>query len=1274
VRRHEPASLLNLASLGRLFLPVVILLLVLQTAASPVAFAQDGPGTFREAVSVDVETQVVKTLETAREHIVEGQWEPAVSILQELIDSSGDTLVSVEPGRYWNTSDYCHLLISQFPATGVEAYRDRVDAQAKEWFESGQQALDETLLLRVVDSAFNSSVGDDALWLLGELAFERGQFALARQYWSLLVPSLGPKTSDADEPDNRENSVSKQLGYLTHPDPSVSREEVLARLVLCSIFENDQPRAQSELNVCREQFPDSTGTIAGRTGKLADVLADVLLESGQWQNGEPIANLSVAPGGRSNRGGQPKPAPKTDQLIWQRTLPHNRFEGPSPRTALATEKPPAYFPLATDDAVFVCGPDSVFAFDLATGRPKWPIDDNDEGRIFTNILERPVTPHLPSAGLAWYALCVSEGRLYARMGPPVMRRSRNEGNTFSEIVGLDVDRREGELVFHVTSDVLDPEAESPEATSWSFEGAPLVSNGRVYISARRGFPEDETIVACFDAKSSRLLWRRRVCASLKSASDRFNLIGQNLLTLGDGRLFLTTGTGAIAALDAENGRLLWVVTYQPNDSETANELSDPRRHGLAPCLFHRGVVYAAPDDSNLLLALDATTGQPVWRQPFPDRVLQIVGVVNSRLILCGQSVWAVDSGTGQPAWPERIGFTDPAGRGYGRPALSHDFLYWPTHDEILRIDHRTGRLSGRILLREDFGLSGGNLVIADGKLLIAQPNGLIALGSLADNSESQTEPAEKPRLRSETQPGTASRSRQKISTRLADDFRPLSKKGRDVPSPPKATKNSHGTLLSGERARVRGTVERTVQIPLTLTLSPAREVNSEVFAFQRSTGDFVRTSQVSASVAAVAKEVTSSDTANETVDQPFWPARRAWQATLPDNADVWFPEAASKSEAIGPVVTTAAQMQILDPADGRKRWSVNISTPFDHVVSTGNALTFASSSTIVARSLQDGSLLWRRILRANKSGRIDMVSGNTKHQFLVITESQILTLNAQTGDTIWSWPDAARSRSASKPAAARIPAEWTFSQNQILYRPAGAANYVLIDPADGRMLRRGPLPFAASSLLKLSSPGSRSEIAILGVDSQHRVQLTRLAELGSHWEHKPSGHSQGPPAILSNGRMVIVIDDRQFAARLDPETGHALWRRPLCATPLRNVEKVTALESGQLFAVSDQVARAFSLDDGSQNWQTYLGPGRWQTRYANEALICIQTGPDERLAETGSHRSSIAILDATSGRLLQRLKFGTELRDTDVDIHDDRCHVRSGNQLIGFEPWPAISK
>ncbi len=819
-----------------------MMLIGLHSAMPSICLAQNTSATFREAVSIDVETQVVKKLETAREHIIEGQWDTAVSILQELIDSSGDSLVPAEPGRYVNTGDYCHLLISLFPEVGQTAYRNRIDAQATEWFETGQQTFDERPLLRVVNSAFNSTVGDDALWLLGELAFEQGRFALARQYWSLLVPSV----ENHAEPENAEalenrNAADSRQNYLTHPDPSVSREEVLARLVLCSIFEGDRARAESELAICQVDFPDAAGTLAGTTGKFVQILADVLAESARWSNAEDFAHAQAAPGGRPSRIGLPGPTPRTQELIWRRSIPKNRFHGPASRTALETESPPPFFPLAGHDAVFVCGADSVFAFDLSTGRPKWAIDENDDGSIFSNVLERPVTPHLPSAGLAWYSLCLSEGQIYARTGPPVMRRSRNEGNSFSEIIGLDVAEREGELVFHVTSDVLDPDAESPEATSWSFEGTPLVSDGRVYVSARRGFPEDETIVACFDANSSRMLWKRKLCASLKTAGERFNLIGQNLLTLGDGRLFLSTGTGAIAALDASTGRLLWVVTYQTKGTETPQELSDPRRHGLTPCVYHRGNVYVAPNDANIVYALDATTGQPVWTQQYPDLILHIVGVVDGRLILSGQSVWAVDASTGASAWPQRIGFADPAGRGYGRPALSYDFLYWPTRDEILRIDHRRGNVVGRIRLREDFGQSGGNLVIADGKLLIAQPEGLVALG--ANSSSSAVSPKSERSFPIHSKPVAMSTPRM-LARRPESFVRNVSLQVSSVEQP----------------AELKVLSELPDSTDRTFSVGPGDDLS---------------------------------------LHARLWPAQRAWHVTLPDKSAVWFPNKQPDSPSVG---------------------------------------------------------------------------------------------------------------------------------------------------------------------------------------------------------------------------------------------------------------------------------------------------------------------------------------------------------------------------------------
>ena len=48
-------------------------------AVPATATAQD-PVRFRTLVSVDVEPRVVRILETAREHIREGQWEQAIPI------------------------------------------------------------------------------------------------------------------------------------------------------------------------------------------------------------------------------------------------------------------------------------------------------------------------------------------------------------------------------------------------------------------------------------------------------------------------------------------------------------------------------------------------------------------------------------------------------------------------------------------------------------------------------------------------------------------------------------------------------------------------------------------------------------------------------------------------------------------------------------------------------------------------------------------------------------------------------------------------------------------------------------------------------------------------------------------------------------------------------------------------------------------------------------------------------------------------------------------
>ena len=148
-------------------------------------------------MSVATDSQVMKRLGTARDHLDAQEWEQGLPILQQIIETAGDTLLAVETGRYWNAADFCHLLISEIPGQGLAVYRDRVDPQAAEWLKMAEKTLNPALFERVVRTAFNSSSGDDALWHLGSLAFEQGRYVVARQHWQLLVAPARPAPEDA---------------------------------------------------------------------------------------------------------------------------------------------------------------------------------------------------------------------------------------------------------------------------------------------------------------------------------------------------------------------------------------------------------------------------------------------------------------------------------------------------------------------------------------------------------------------------------------------------------------------------------------------------------------------------------------------------------------------------------------------------------------------------------------------------------------------------------------------------------------------------------------------------------------------------------------------------------------------------------------------------------------------------------------------------------------------------------------------------------------------
>ena len=681
--------------------------------AAAVVLAQPPERSFQESVSLNTDSTVVKRLGMVQDYLAEERWDDAVELLQDLAGTAGDVLVPVEPGRYISTSLYCNLVLANLPPQGLVAYRARVDPHARQWLDEGRARGDDALLLRVVDRAFASSYGDDALLLLGQQAWDDRSLGLARHRWQQILP-----------PEERA-AAGEPLAELRYPDTDLSLAEVHARLVLCSLLEGDVDRAARERSAFGESNPDAEGTLAGRTGRLAEILDAVAAEAREW--GVPPLGAGTQTFALNLERNQVLPAGvDVGAPVWSVDLPKAVFTNSQARLALHEAGPLTCYPVVHGDMLLVSDGTRLYAMNLKTGRPWYEIARPDGGTdgalprdalLYEPAVEPPL-PIQPAVGVPRYTLTLHEGRVYAKLGSPVTGRSARELRALpSDLVCFDPLLDEGRLLWRVPASEL--------GEGWTFEGSPVVADGRVFAVIRRRQPQTQINVACFEADTGRLLWNRNVGAVVGDIDEGQNLITHLLLTLAEESLYLSTDVGAIAALEPRDGHLRWVATYESHAFDENEKHS--RRQGLTPCLYYRGRIIVAPNDSDLVMALDAEDGRFLWRTALPDGVRHILGAADDRVVLGGSRLWALNVDRGEIVWVSANHGGDPEADGYGRGLLAGDEVYWPKRGSIDIRDQRTGRPVDVIDLRTR-GSAGGNLLIAGDRLVVAEPDRLIVFG------------------------------------------------------------------------------------------------------------------------------------------------------------------------------------------------------------------------------------------------------------------------------------------------------------------------------------------------------------------------------------------------------------------------------------------------------------------------------------------------------------------------------------------------------------------
>ena len=662
-------------------------------------------------------------LDRAKALLAARQWEEAVGSLRELMDRAGDKLTAVTPHRFIPLRDYGHLLLSQLPPEGLAVYRRQVDGLAQKWYEEGRSRRDPQLLRQVVEQAFASSWTDEALWLLGEMALEAGQYSEARWYWERLIP-----VGQAPGGQGPEGSTTRRT-WLTYPDPAADVAAVRARLVWTSILEGSFQRAKEELEWFARLHPQARGRLAGREVQFVEALQQMLGEASGWPRCKQSDDWPTF-AGTAGRNGRISQAPPLGPVRWRATLPICP-SSPAAPTAVAElpQSPLCYFPVVAGPWVFVNTLWEIYGWDRHTGKPLW-----HEGRLYQDPLDPSARESLAPAqrwGRPRCTLTVHAARLYARMGSPVTSWGSEGGGNLpgGYLVCLDLEA-EGRLVWKA----------APEDNRWAFEGAPVADGRSVYAAMRRSElgPHVQTYVVCLDAETGRVQWRTFVCGAEPPARN-LPYVSHQLLTLEGETLYYNTNLGAVAALNKRNGRLRWVSLYPRSGPPSGGRIGLHWARDLTPCLYDRGVLYVAPADTPSIFALEAATGQILWQTgPDVEDVVHLLGVCEDRLIAAGRRVYGIataGSRRGQVVfrWPD-----GPEHLGYGRGLLAEGRIYWPTRNSIHILDARTGQPIRELLLRP-LEAGGGNLLASADQWFIAAEKELLCLGGDSLTAENAKE-------------------------------------------------------------------------------------------------------------------------------------------------------------------------------------------------------------------------------------------------------------------------------------------------------------------------------------------------------------------------------------------------------------------------------------------------------------------------------------------------------------------------------------------------------
>lgn len=635
-----------------------------------------------DQVFVETDPEVVSLQKEVEEACKNGDWRKVLKGLFTLTEKHPKCLghIDLENNILAPLSVYFPLKIASLDPEGIRAYRDLNDGVAKEIFEGAKNASNWDALKELVERYFSTSVGEQAGDVLAEHLFERGQIVAAAALWKQLLEN--------------------------YPQPEQSRPNILVKLAMAYHQLQRHDRVAEINKEISDRFQAETVTFSGASMPALLFLQKNLQQERGSSEG-PRVDSQVTESGNFWKDTKVENVYEAGLERWSHFLGQPRLPddgGNEFKEIKSLEFSNHYYPYASGGFVYLNDDTRVVGLDWKSGKSVW---ESVVGEAGVAGADQPRDNEF-SPAISGDILCVKIGGSLRAFDRVTGRRLWDTRDTFGE----GAQENFFSDLMHFTS--------------------PVPAAGLFVIGCSRLKGEMESLAAAFDIHTGKLVWQTVNAARGKEA---FLGLGSrpSLPVFKDGIVYFGTNLGAVAALDAATGSPRWIRKYDAFlPGMRKRSIRDSRRWRYQPPRVVGGILYATPQDSNYLYAIDVVDGSLLWR--LPRREKDALLAWNSKLLfLGGKTLCGVDRMTGRVVWEsDRI-----SGPLAGVGAASETDLLVAGGQGLWRVDAQNGQPAS--LFRWNSGEQPGDILLIQDHLLLCGPGWIRCLES-RESAAKRTEP------------------------------------------------------------------------------------------------------------------------------------------------------------------------------------------------------------------------------------------------------------------------------------------------------------------------------------------------------------------------------------------------------------------------------------------------------------------------------------------------------------------------------------------------------